>query len=303
MAGFLDMVATLPSDYEVAPGLTAAEFLGFYGQCTPAPGVTHDPAVVYGTAGAGGRELTMHLCRAAPSAGPSPAIVFIHGGGWAQGDPYLHVRHCLELAARGYVAAAISFRQSGEAPFPAALEDAKCAVRWLRAHAAELEVDAERIAVAGGSSGGHLAAMVATAPDRFEGAGGCAEVSSRVAAAVLWYPPTDLAAVAATGAERPELTAFLGELTPERLHEASPLTYVSAACPPVLTMTGSADELVDAAGVRQFHDALSAAGVANELVVFPGEGHSFDLLPAKWQDCFDRMLSFLDAHLATAVPT
>jgi acetyl esterase/lipase len=295
---FLETVSALPPDYEIAPGLTVAEFVAFYGDHHVPRGAVYDAGVTYGRAGAGGRPLHMHLCRRADAAERAPGVVFVHGGGWSQGDPYLHVRHILELAVRGYVGAAISFRQSGEAPWPAALQDAKCAVRWLRANAESLGLDPDRIAVAGGSSGGHLAALVAMTPGRFEGTGGTSDGRSDVGAAVLWYPPTDLQAVVdrATSVP-PEIAAFLRDTGPERLAEASPVTYVRPGLPPVLTMIGDADELVALADVQAFHALLDAAGVPNELEVYGGVGHSFDLRPMYWHRCFDRMLRFLDAQL------
>jgi acetyl esterase/lipase len=299
MTAFLDAVRSLPPEYEVAPGLTAAAFADFYGDLTVPEGAVVE-TVTYGTAGDRGRPLTMHLCRRADASERVPGVVFIHGGGWRQGDPFLHLRHLLHLAAHGFVGASIAFRQSDEAPFPAAVEDAKCAVRWMRSHAAEIGLDPGRLAVAGGSSGGHLAALVAATPGRFEGRGGWADTSSEVNAAVLWYPPTDLLEVVA-GAERTdELEQFLGVLSPERCEEASPLHQLTEACPPVLTMTGSADELVPVGGVERFHEELSRLGVPNELEVYEGLGHSFDLLPVHWQGCFDRMLEFLERHLCPA---
>jgi dipeptidyl aminopeptidase/acylaminoacyl peptidase len=115
---------------------------------------------------------------------------------------------------------------------------------------------------------------------------------------VLWYPPTDLGAVVEReGGAPPELQLFLRDVSPERLREASPATYVGPAWPPTLTMTGSADHRVPVEDVRAFHDLLTRNGVLNELEVFEGQGHSFDLLPLHWETCFDRMVRFLDEHL------
>src|SRR5438067_9426358 len=104
----------------------------------------------------------------------------------------MHVRHAHALASAGYVTASINYRLVPEATWPAALEDAKCAVRWMRANAAGLGVDTEKIVAVGDSAGGHLAAMVALTPGRFEGQGGNAQESSAVQGAVLLCPATDL---------------------------------------------------------------------------------------------------------------
>src|SRR5207244_281730 len=100
----------------------------------------------------------------------APAVVFVHGGGWAGGSPFMHLKHAAQLAADGYVAAAIWYRFVPEVPtIVGCLEDAKCAVRWMRANAESFGADPNRIAAAGGSAGGQLSAMLALTPGRYEG--------------------------------------------------------------------------------------------------------------------------------------
>ena len=123
-----------------------------------------------------------------------PAVVCIHGGGWAKGNRTNHEKVAQALAARGYVAATISYRLSGEAPFPAAIHDCKAAVRFLRANAKEYGIDAEQIGAIGLSAGGHLTALLATSAGvaELEGEGGNAEFSSAIQAAVPMGAQTDL---------------------------------------------------------------------------------------------------------------
>ena len=291
--------AYLPPDEVVRPGLTAGQWLRFLARPETPEGAVYRSAVDYGRAGRGGPALRLYAYGRADVAERRPGVVFIHGGGWANLHPFLHIRHANHLAARGYVTATISYRLLPEATLYDCLADAKCALRWMRANATELGLDPDRLAVAGGSAGGHLAAMAATTPGRFEGAGGHERSSSAVQAAVLWYPVTDLRV---PGATHPGFAANCARLggSDDGIRELSPLSHVSAATPPILTMTGDQDELTSVQMVREFHQRLDAAGVENRLEIFPDRPHAFDLFPGDWERCFDLMAEFLDAHLGPA---
>ncbi|MFK5923662.1 MAG: SMP-30/gluconolactonase/LRE family protein [Verrucomicrobiota bacterium] len=127
--------------------------------------------------------------------GPHPAVVILHGGGWHSGDKMKFRAMGLDLARRGYVTMAIAYRLSGEAKFPANIQDCHAAVRYLRAHATDYKVDAKRIGVVGGSAGAHLAGLLATTPDvsALQGDGGNPGVSSAVQAAVVMSGPMEIA--------------------------------------------------------------------------------------------------------------
>jgi acetyl esterase/lipase len=290
----LDELRRLPPDHVVEPGVTAADAL-FVMTTPPAPaGTRYVPDQVYGDVG---RPLTMHLYARADSSERQPGVVFIHGGGFIEGFPEMMIAYAAGLAAHGYVTASIDYRLAGEAPWPAALEDSKCAVRWMRANADSIGLDADRLAVAGGSAGGHLAAMVASTPGRFEGYGGQPDVSSAVSTAVLWYPGLDLRP--SYGSEKiNEVTElFFGHpVDDERAGIASPVTYVDTMLP-TLTFTGVEDPIVLVDTVRGYHAALDRRGVPNELVEVPGVGHSFDFSRARWLECFDRLKTWLDDQL------
>ena len=142
----------------------------------------------------GDKALQLDLYSPKERSHPVPAILFLHGGGWTGGYRQIYHYYCTKFAEHGYVVATASYRLAGEAPFPAAVQDVKCAVRWLRANAKKLGIDPNKIAVAGGSAGGHLAMMIGYSSDvpELEGKGGNADTSSRVQAVVDLYGPTDL---------------------------------------------------------------------------------------------------------------
>lgn len=239
---------------------------------------------------AGPSDLRLDLYRPERSAqAPLPMVVFIHGGGWHGGEKEAYRDLASQVACRGYLCASVDYRLAGEAPFPAALEDCKCAVRWLRAHAALLGADPDRVAAWGHSAGGHLAALVALTPGRFEGQGGWGEFSSAVDCALCYCAPFDLAAL------RRHLGAavdqFLGSAAAE---DASPLRYVAANAVPFLVCHGDQDDLVPVAQSDQFVAALRAAGNQVEYIRVPGAGH--DLAQAG-EDLFVAALAFLDRHL------
>lgn len=290
--------AWLPPDHVISPGVTAGSWVEFLSRPETPPGATYS-IERYGTAGAGGRPLTLYLYGRQDPSERRPGVVFIHGGGWQNLHPFLHIRHANALAARGYVTATISYRLFPEGTVEDAVADAKCAVRWMRANAERTGLDASRLAVAGGSAGGHLAAMIATTPGRFEGTGGHGDESSAAHAAVLWYPVTDLLVPGATfeGFEAGVRTVS-GTDDVSELRRLSPVSQVTPATPPTLTLAGDQDELTAPVMLRQYHVELDRHGVENELRLFEGKAHAWDLAPPEWEETFPIVVDFLDRHLA-----
>lgn len=222
-----------------------------------------------------------------PIASPIPAIIFIHGGGWERSDKgeKLCVIKFSHLATHGFIVASINYRLSGVAPFPAAVEDSKCAVRWLRANADKYNVDPDRIAVAGYSAGGHLAMMVGLVDETvgLEGNGGWQEFSSRVQAVCSFYGPTDFVSryIEKPVSTHPTHIKFLGgtmEEKPEIYKAASPINYVTEDDPPLLLVHGELDETVPYSDSKRMYQAYQQAGLEAELVKVSGAGHNF--LPA-----------------------
>lgn len=241
-------------------------------------GVVREP-VVYGAGSE--RDLTGALYRPAAQAEPLPGVVLIHGGGWSTGHANIHARHAAYLAADGFVALTINYRLMQEAPWPAALDDALAAVRWLRMRD---EVDNRRIGVTGSSAGGHLAAMVAT--------------RAAIRAAVLWYPVPDLTLPSSDGPVKEflvaSLAAYLGDVSPR---DASPGAHIGPNHPPVLTIVGDADQLTPAADARALHRIYERQRVDHELAIVPGGVHGFEAAPADWQWSYEKMRDYFRAKL------
>jgi acetyl esterase/lipase len=245
--------------------------------------------VVFGTGG--GRELRCDIFEPPPAIKNGIGVLLVHGGGWSQGDRSQLKGYGVLLGRRGYTCVASEYRLTGEGLWPAQIEDVKCALRYMRASAAEFGIDPERIVVSGNSAGGHLALMAgAESRAEFEGAGGNADQLSSVAAVISFYPPTGLDARAWGG-----MPALFGKGAPvETIRGASPLTYASANFPPTLLIQGNKDEVVPAAEATNMYEALEKAGVPVELHMFANQPHGFDADPKLGRQCADLMLSFMD---------
>lgn len=235
-----------------------------------------------------GRRLRLDITKPA-GPGPHPAVIMLHGGGWRRGNRGYMSNGMRHLAGLGYAAVAIDYRLAA-APhnvFPAAVSDARCAVRFLRANAIPLDVDPDRIAAMGFSAGGHLAAMLATAPDVDGLDGQCpfTDESPSVQAAVAFFAPFDLRPGEHIGpGTRAVIANFLGnraERDPLRAALASPRTHVDASDPPMLLVHGLADATVHPDQSRRMHQTLAGAGVPATLLEVPRGVHGFGLFPPR----------------------
>src|SRR6266850_1852391 len=245
-----------------------------------------------------------------PAAG-FPLIVHIHGGAWMMGDshfggPFVDFPGVLaSLAARGYVVASIDYRLSGEAAFPAAAQDVKAAIRWLRSRASDYEMDPARAMTWGESAGGHLAGLAAVScnAQHLEPAQTftfafantppyvlpSSEISDCVQGGVTWFGVFDFATIAAQAregkgsisrdvADAPEwkmLGCFAKECKQGQITAASPVTYVDPKNPPLLLIVGAEDKIVPYHQTLEMAEKLKAAGVPHELMVIPGVDHGF----------------------------
>ncbi len=243
--------------------------------------------------------------------GPHPMVLAIHGGGWSKGDRADFLPLIRSLANRGYVAATVQYRlaTSPANAFPAAVQDVRCAVRFLRANAAATGGDPNRFAVVGASAGGHLASMLATAADVSGLDGTCpfANQPVNVSAVIVLSGPTDLRDLSGfgTGAlEQEDLPAivsnFLGgapTAVPTTARLASPITHVTAKTPPFFLSHGTADDMVLVSQSRAMRDTLRDAGVKATLFEAEGAGHGSGYTTAQSQTIACTMAAFLDATL------
>ncbi len=239
----------------------------------PAPGdivVFHDIAYREGSS----RQWKLDLAMKQDLRGkPRPGIVVIHGGGWIEGDKssFASRQHGVpgnieDFAALGFVAVTINYRLADEAPFPAALEDCKNAVRWMRAHAKDYNLDPDRIGAFGNSAGGHLALLLGMVDKdaHLEGDGSYQDQSSHVQAAVSDSGPVDLVEQYRSGALRQVCTRFLGG-PPERdriaaYRMASPADRIGPRTPPLLLIYGVEDGQVPVETADRFVLELGRAG-------------------------------------------
>jgi acetyl esterase/lipase len=227
------------------------------------------PDLVYSTL-PGFRPLRLDLYRRGGTAGPRPLVVYVHGGGWQSG----HTRHAgafanwpevlASLARRGYVVASVEYRLSSEAKFPAAIDDVKKAIQWLRASAAKYAIDPKQVVIWGGSAGGQLAALAATSCE-----------SDCVQGLVAWYGVFELGEIREPASPVAKYLGCAPGKCAETAALASPITHVDATDPPTLLIHGELDKVVPVSQSRTFDQALKAKGVASELIVIPGVDHSF----------------------------
>ncbi|MCA9232740.1 MAG: alpha/beta hydrolase [Planctomycetales bacterium] len=254
--------------------------------------------VEYGKGGDVPLQLDLYLPK--DLTGPTPVLMLVHGGGWSKGHRSDYRYYCIKFAERGYVVATVSYRLKKDALFPAAVEDTKCAVRWMRANAESFGGDPERIAMIGGSAGGHLAMMAGYSSDdkELEGTGGNAEMSSRVQAVVNLYGPVDV--TTPYGRTHETVTSYLGKSydeAPELYERCSPLHYVTDDDAPTLILHGTIDELVPISQAELLDEALEKVGVAHEYYPLEGWPHTMDVAQVVNDYCFERMLEFLEKHL------
>lgn len=260
--------------------------------------VTVTPDIVYSTL-PGYRPLLLDLYRPDGTAA-RPLVIFLHGGSWTTGSKRASGHFTdfpgvlASLAERGFAVASVDYRFSGEARFPAALNDIKAAIRFLRANAGQFAIDPSRVAVWGASAGAHLAAMTAFTGDDLDftqpGIEN-AEQSDRAQAFVGWYGPYDMSAIfrlstatpspadAATAIELPGPPRFFGcradDCPPSVIEQASPINFVDRNDPPTLLIHGSADTAVPASQSKALDERLKAAGVRTKLVIIDGVNHEW----------------------------
>jgi acetyl esterase/lipase len=245
------------------------------------PGVLLETGVIYRSF-PNGDSLRLDVAYPAKRKGPFPAVICIHGGAWSSGSRENLRPILLQLAEKGFVAVAPSYRLAPKNPFPAQIHDVKCAVRWLRAHAGWYKVDTHRVGALGYSAGGHLACLLGMAGgvEHLEGDGPYPEQSSAVQAVVSCYGVADLTDLYERDGflARPALRNLLqGDQTEysNRYLLASPITYANPTNAPTLLIHGSADMIVPLEQSLRLADKMREAKVECELLVYAKAVHAF----------------------------
>jgi acetyl esterase/lipase len=265
--------------------------------------------VVYARSNGWEGKLDVYAQRTPPNSGPVPVVIFIHGGGWVQGTKEgSALQGVLPYVAMGYSVVNVEYRLANVSLAPAAIEDCRCALRWVFAHAKDYNFDTSRLVVAGASAGGHLALTTGMIPTSAGFDRSCqTRDEPRVAAIVNFFGIADVADLLDGPNKKPfpeswpYTVQWLGN-QPNRADLArvsSPLTYVRPGVPPTITIHGDADPLVPYTHSVRLQELLQKAGVAHEFITIPGGGHGNFSTP-EWQRAYAAIEKFLAATLSAA---
>ena len=254
------------------------------------------PNVTYGTASNRANKVDLYLPRGAD--GPTPVLMYIHGGGWVGGSKESSVLRLLPWLEKGWAVVNVQYRLGQVSLAPAAVEDCLCALRWVIRNAADYNIDPARIVVTGNSAGGHLALTTGMIPASAGLDRQCPGTEAlSVAAIINWYGITDVGDLLDGPNMKTYAVTWMGSM-PNRdqiAERVSPLTYVRSGLPPILTIHGDADPTVPYQHALRLGDALDEAGVANQLHTVPGGRHG-GFNEQQTVAIFETIEQFLDRH-------
>ena len=263
------------------------------------PNVTVEENVL--VTSADGYELGVDIARPANSDGNAPGLLFLPGGGWVSANhELLKERYGLPLAERGFVCITAPYRVMEQAIWPAAIQDVKAILRWMRSNSASLGIDPERIAVAGKSAGGHLALLTAATNGQveYEGPGITSADLSRVSAAVGVAAASDIREY---WQREPLIPYTASDPSAAALTAANPTELVNSDWPPVLLLHGTSDDRVDHRMSMRLFDLLEQAKVPTDMRLFAGQDHMFDQIPEFSQAIVESVALFLERYVAAPV--
>lgn len=257
------------------------------------------PDVVYGSAN--NTPLKLDIWYPRDNDKPTPTVVYIHGGGWIFGSKEGAVYQLLPYLERGWRVVNVEYRMAGNSLAPGSVEDTRCALRWIHRNAAQWKFDTSKIVLTGHSAGGHLSLITGMLPDGTPLDNRCyadakyGDVPMKVAAIVNWYGISDVNDLIQGPNVKNYAVMWMGSLpnAAEVAKSVSPLTYVRAGLPPVITIHGDKDDVVPYTHATRLHDTLRKVGdVNNKLITVKGGGHGM-FAQQDYATAFDEIWKFL----------
>lgn len=257
------------------------------------------PDIVYGVA----NNTTLKLDVWYPNAvnRPTPTLVYIHGGGWIFGTKETSVLQFLPFLEKGWRVVNVEYRMASNSLAPAAVEDTRCALRWVFRNAKQWNFDTSKIVLTGHSAGGHLSLITGMLPGGTGLDNNCyGDEKLNVAAIVNWFGITDVNDVIEGPNLKNYAVMWMGSQpnAAEIAKRVSPLTYVRAGLPPILTIHGDKDDVVPYSHATRLHEALEKAKVKNQLLTIKNGGHG-QFTQAEYVRAFDEIWKFLTENNIT----
>jgi acetyl esterase/lipase len=251
------------------------------------------PDIVYGSAN--NTALKLDVWYRHQDKEPQPTLVYFHGGGWIFGAKTYSLLHFLPFLEKGWRVVDVEYRMASNSHAPAAVEDTRCALRWVFRNAAQWKFDTTKIVLTGHSAGGHLALMTGMLPAGNPLDNAChGEEELSVAAIINWYGITDVNDLIAGPNLKNYAVMWMGsQKNPDAIAKGvSPLTYVREGLPPIFTVHGNKDDVVPYSHATRLHAALNESNVTNRLHTVPGGGHGM-FADAEFVRAYDQIWAFL----------
>ena len=256
------------------------------------------PDVVYGSANNTPLKLDIWYPRDNPN--PTPVLVYIHGGGWIFGAKEGSVYQLLPYLERGWRVVNVEYRMAGNSLAPGAVEDARCALKWVFRNAKQWNFDTSNIVLTGHSAGGHLSLITGMLAKGTPLDNRCySDEETKVAAIVNWYGISDVNDLIQGPNIKNYAAMWMGALpnASEVARSVSPLTYVRSGLPPIITIHGDKDDVVPYSHATRLHEGLNKTGNINKLVTIKSGGHGMFSQP-EYVMVFDEIWKFLKDNKA-----
>jgi acetyl esterase/lipase len=257
------------------------------------------PDVVYGSANNTPLKLDVWYPRDNPN--PTPTLVYIHGGGWIFGSKEGSVYQLLPYLEKGWRVVNVEYRMAGNSLAPGAVEDTRCALRWVARNAKQWNFDTSKIVLTGHSAGGHLSLITGMLPDKTPFDNRCyGDEKINVAAIINWYGITDVNDLIQGANLKNYAVMWMGSQpnAAEIARSVSPLTYVRTGLPPVLTIHGDKDDVVPYSHATRLKDALDKSKVTNKLFTIKNGGHGM-FEQSEYVRSFEEIWKFLQDNKIT----